>query len=187
MAGQSKGLEKHRAFFEQLKAYSGPTGTKGIMAGPQKSIQDGWIDTLSADIEYFQSLMESTISTAQTVQHTLYGLNIVMFIVGVILIGAGAYKGFVNPDQAAFAAFLTGAGFTGTVASFCIGSMQRIQKSVSDLANLELVMNNYYQQVCLWTAQVVVDSGSFKDASTALETITKEMSEVLEKYVQETK
>jgi hypothetical protein len=110
-----------------------------------------------------------------------------MFVIGVILIFLGTYQGFVNPDRAAFAAFLTGAGFTGTVSSFCIGSMQRIQKSISNLTNLELAMNNYYQQVCLWTTDVVVNNAPFKDASSNLETIAKEMIEVMEKYVPENK
>ena len=131
MSGESEATKKQMEFFEQLKTYSAQQVTKGLIDDHKKSVQNGWLDTLSADILYFRGLLESTVATAQTVQHTLYGLNIVMFVIGVILIFAGAYKGFVNPDQAAFAAFLTGAGVTGTVSSFCIGSMQRIQKSCS--------------------------------------------------------
>ena len=153
-----------------------------------KDVRDTRIKSLCENVLKVKDLEDLTIGKAIIVQRTLYWLNVIMFFLGVGLIIAGTYQGFVNSSQETFSAFIGATGFTGDVSSFLVGSMQRTQKTVSDLANVELSMNTYYDQLSIWATFIVTGSGTAADlekASDKLDAITKDMVDLLEKYVQE--
>lgn len=153
-----------------------------------------WKRYLKVISDYAKGTLEEITDKARTTFTLISCLNIITFSLGIVLIGIALYVGLTAKDQTFFSAFFGGAGFATITSSFLLGAMQRSQKFVSDLANTELAMINYFQQMALWSEYIAYGSEDpkaqlvvIKEAANAMNSCTKDMIDLLEKYVQPAK
>lgn len=93
--------------------------------------------------------LADAINRAKETQSWILKSNKIMFWFGIILlliaIGVGIFT-----DKEAYSVIFGGVGFLQIVSSFFVGSMERSQKAISDLVQIEIVYLNYFEQVALW-------------------------------------
>ncbi len=103
------------------------------------------------------------------------------------------YGGYTNMSPM-YSVLFGGIGFAELVSSFFIGAMQRSQKSVSDLVQVEVSFLNYFEQVSLWEQYAavrdqngVVQKENLAEAAKKIQESTAQTLELLQKYVESTK
>jgi hypothetical protein len=136
--------------------------------------------------------LKEGIRKAKTTQTWILALNIIMFFFGIVLISVAVYAGY-SGMSAVYSVLFGGVGFAELVASFFIGAMQRSQKSVSDLVQLEISFLNYFEQVSLWEQYAAVhdEKGAIQkeniaEAAKKIQESTTETLELLQKYIEAT-
>ena len=136
--------------------------------------------------------LKAGIKKAKTTQSVILVLNIIMFFFGMILISVAVYGGFTNMNPV-YGILFGGVGFADLVATFFIGAMQRSQKSISDLVQIEIAFLNYFEQVALWEQYAAVRNEKGKvhkenlaEAATKIQASTAQTLELLQKYVEAT-
>jgi len=136
--------------------------------------------------------LKEGIRKAKTTQTWILALNIIMFFFGIVLISVAVYAGY-SGMSAVYSVLFGGVGFAELVASFFVGAMQRSQKSVSDLVQIEIAFLNYFEQVSLWEQYAAVhdEKGAIRkeniaEAAKKIQESTAETLELLQKYVEAT-
>lgn len=137
--------------------------------------------------------LKGGILKAKTTQTWILALNIIMFFFGIVLISVAVYGGYTNMSPM-YSVLFGGIGFAELVSSFFIGAMQRSQKSVSDLVQVEVSFLNYFEQVSLWEQYAavrdqngVVQKENLAEAAKKIQESTAQTLELLQKYVESTK
>jgi len=117
--------------------------------------------------------------------------NKIMFWVGIGLIVVAVIGGYVT-DKSAYTVLFGGVGFLQIVASLFVGSMQRSQKAVSDLVQVEIVYMNYFEQTTLWKQYAFMknSNGQFntermEKAIDKIHNCTKETIKMLQTSIEE--
>jgi len=100
--------------------------------------------------------------------------NKIMFGFGIGLIVVAVVVGYVT-DKSAYTVLFGGVGFLQIVASFFVGSMQRSQKAVSDLVQVEIAYLNYFEQTTLWEQYASIKD---KDGQLNTERIEKAIDKI---------
>ena len=108
--------------------------------------------------------LKDAIRKAKSTQTWILALNIIMFFFGIVLISVAVYAGYSNMSPM-YSVLFGGIGFAELVASFFIGAMQRSQKSISDLVQVEITFLNFFEQVTLWEqyAAIRTDKGGYSE------------------------
>jgi nitrate reductase NapE component len=136
--------------------------------------------------------LKEGIRKAKTTQTWILALNIIMFFFGIVLISVAVYGGYTNMSPM-YSVLFGGVGFAELVASFFIGAMQRSQKSVSDLVQIEVSFLNYFEQIGLWEQYAAVRDNdgnvqkeNLAEAAKKIQESTAQTLELLQKYVEAT-
>ncbi len=136
--------------------------------------------------------LKAAIKKAKGTQSWILALNIIMFFFGIVLISVAVYAGYSNMSPM-YSVLFGGIGFAELVASFFIGAMQRSQKSISDLVQIEITFLNYFEQVTLWEhyAGIRTDTGDIQkeniaEAAKKIQESTAQTLELVQKYVENT-
>ncbi len=136
--------------------------------------------------------LKDAIRKAKSTQTWILALNIIMFFFGIVLISVAVYAGYSNMSPM-YSALFGGIGFAELVASFFIGAMQRSQKSISDLVQVEITFLNFFEQVTLWEqyAAIRTDNGDIQkenvaEAAKKIQESTAQTLNLIQKYVENT-
>ena len=136
--------------------------------------------------------LKDAIKKAKSTQTWILALNIIMFFFGIILISVAVYAGYSNMSPM-YSVLFGGIGFAELVASFFIGAMQRSQKSISDLVQVEITFLNFFEQVTLWEqyAAIRTESGDIQkeniaEAAKKIQESTAQTLNLIQKYVENT-
>ena len=72
-----------------------------------------------------------------------------MFWFGICLLVAAIIVAVFTAKES-YSVLFGGVGFLQIVSSFFVGSMERSQKAISDLVQVEVAYLNYFEQIALW-------------------------------------
>lgn len=135
---------------------------------------------------------KAAIKKAKITQTWILGFNIIMFFFGIVLISIAVYASFTNMSPM-YSILFGGIGFAELVSTFFIGAMQRSQKSVSDLVQVEISFLNYFEQVTLWEQygsirdqNGVIQKENLAEAAKKIQESTSQTLDLLQKYVEAT-
>lgn len=138
-----------------------------------------------------QTALKDAIKRATETQEWIKTSNQIMFGFGIILIIIAVAVGFFT-DKEVYSALFGGVGFLQIVASFFVGSMQRSQKAISDLIQVEIAYLNYFEQVTLWEqyATVLDNSGkidrtNIEKAADKIHACAKDTLDLLQKMIED--
>lgn len=139
-----------------------------------------------------QQALNDAINRAKETQCWIKTSNMIMFFFGIVLIAIAVYQGYTT-DKAAYSVLFGGVGFLQIVASFFVGSMQRSQKAISDLIQVEVAYLNYFEQVTLWeqyasikdTTTNKIDKANLEKAADKIHACAKETLELLQKEIED--
>jgi hypothetical protein len=118
----------------------------------RKIIQEYIAERIEANVilqKTAENALIDAINRAKMTQDWILLANKIMFYFGIFLLLSAIYVA-VYTDKSAYSILFGGVGFLQIVASFFIGSMERSQKAISDLIQVEVIYLNYFEQVALW-------------------------------------
>jgi len=138
-----------------------------------------------------QSALDDAIKRAKETQCWIQTANQIMFWFGIALIVVAVGAGYIT-DKEMYSVLFGGVGFLQIVASFFVGSMQRSQKAISDLIQVEVAYLNYFEQVTLWEQYASIkdntnkiDKINIEKAADKIHTCAKDTLEILQKVIEE--
>ncbi|MCK9632041.1 MAG: hypothetical protein M0R30_10395 [Methanoregula sp.] len=130
--------------------------------------------------------LNNAIDRAKKTQQIIVSLNIAMFFFGVFLLITAAVVGMVKGDGG-YAIIFGGVGLVQIIASFFVGSMERSQKAISDLVQIEIAYLSYFEQVNLWELYAGIldsdhriDQANLEKAADKIQACTKTTLELLQ-------
>ena len=155
------------------------------------------IQYLEARLEESKKLQETALNAlneairkAENTQSWILKSNKFMFGFGIFLI-ISAMIVEIFTDESAYSVLFGGVGFLQIIASFFVGSMQRSQKAISDLIQVEIAFLNYFEQTTLWEQYASIKDSSgeiiienFEKANDKINSCAKETTELLQKYIE---
>jgi hypothetical protein len=137
-----------------------------------------------------QEALNDAINRAKNTQENILSLNIAMFYFGVLLVTIAVIVGIVNGD-AGYSIVFGGIGLVQIIASFFVGSMERSQKAISDLVQIEIAYLSYFEQVNLWELYAGIldinsriDRTNLEKAAEKIQACTRETIELLQTNVE---
>lgn len=137
-----------------------------------------------------QNALNDAIERAKNTQQSILSLNIAMFYFGIFLITIAVIVGLVN-GNGGYSVVFGGVGLIQVVASFFVGSMERSQKAISDLIQIEITFLNYFEQVNLWElyagildSKNKIDKANLEKAADKIQACTKETLELLQTNIE---
>jgi hypothetical protein len=158
--------------------------------GYYKKILDNRIDDGKMMAGTAHTALKNAIKQAEDTQTCIVILNVIMFVVGIGLIGFAVYAGF-EKWEASYGVLYGGVGFATLVSSFFVGSMRRSQNAVSDLVQVEITFLNYFEQTNLWEQyaatrerNVGINKENIEKAAERIDTCAKDTLELLQKYIE---
>jgi hypothetical protein len=161
----------------------------------QHDLQEEYLRSRLDEIKTIQQIsfdaLKDALGRATDTQSWLIVSNKIMFWVGICLIFVAVVVGYVT-DKSAYTVLFGGVGFLQIVASFFVGSMQRSQKAISDLVQVEIAYLNYFEQTTLWEqyASIKDSNGQFdteriEKAIDKIHTCTKETIQMLQTSIED--
>jgi hypothetical protein len=138
-----------------------------------------------------RKVMEDTFDNAAHTYRSVTVMNQVMFVVGIgLFIFAALYAVFAN--EKAYSLLFGGMGVVSFVAMFILGPIDKTQKALSNLVQVEVAFMTYFDQLsfCEALAQIgkgippTFDPSNIEKASALLQERTLGIAELLQKYVE---
>lgn len=137
-----------------------------------------------------QKALDDAIERVKITQQTILSLNIAMFYFGVLLITIAVIVGLVD-GNGSYSIVFGGVGLVQIIASFFVGSMERAQKAISDLIQIEVTYLNYFEQINLWElyagildSKNKIDKANLEKAADKLQACTKETLGLLQTNIE---
>lgn len=171
-----------------------PTNISSLDPEEQKKIILGLIEERIQSSKRIKEIAENAITDAinraKQTQKCILGLNIAMFIFGAALICVAIVVSY-SENNSAYSYLFGGVGFLQMVSSFFVGSMERSQKAISDLVQVEIAYLDFFEQVTIWEqyASILdeenrIDKSNIEKAAEKIQENSKEILELLQKKLE---
>lgn len=137
-------------------------------------------------------VVKQTFDNARSTYNTITWMNRIMFATGIgLFLFAAAYAAYAQ--QKSYALFFGGLGAANFVALFLLGPIDKTQKALSNLVQVEMAFMNYFDQITFWEGFASIprgvppapDPANIEKASAMLQERCRETIELLQCYVEE--
>jgi hypothetical protein len=137
--------------------------------------------------------LSDAINRAKETQCWILESNKIMFYFGIFLLLTAVFVAIFT-EKESYSILFGGIGFLQIVSSFFVGSMERSQKAISDLIQVEVAYLNYFEQVALWEnyASTIndsnkIDKSNIEKAADKIHSCAKDTLDMLQNKIEELK
>jgi hypothetical protein len=140
---------------------------------------------------YTVHILKSTLGNAALTYKIITWMNVVMFGVGIGLFVFAAFYG-VFAERKVYSLVFGGLGTVSFATLFLLGPIEKSQKALSNLVQVEISFMNYFEQITFWETFALRPVGNppmpssenIEKASEMLQQRSKDTVDLLEKYVE---